>query len=326
MPMPLRMARINEDLAGVRSALDNTVRRLSTQQEQAQREIESVRARLLEVLKPDTLRRAERLARLTQRLETLERGVTKEQTACVQALEQVLAAVNQGGDKVSQQLADTHMAHLAPSAVATPHVTSSEASNANNPEPFREKASGSSTSQRRDSGVTQPLLANNGSIKQPSVASVPQGTNPVESAADVRHDSHLVLLSESQNRAEISEADTRESTTTNRKADAEAHPSWPAPGPASFYRPKLPLVFDISTPQALRVNSSTSRNTPTETLGFLPEASSDLTAEPFCIDGGTGPDGAGVSFTSTYAREGAGRGAVVTRTYEGGAARVSVFN
>merc|ERR1712232_240733 len=118
----------------------------------------------------------------------------------------------------------------------------------------------------------------------------------------------------------MTEGDSRVSTTTNRRgspghlqADFEVKSPWPAPSPASFYRPKLPMVFDISTPQAVGFNSATARHIPRETMDLLGEASADLS-----FVSGVMPDGISGTVTSAHAYDSTRAGPIADHAREDG--------
>jgi len=86
-----RMEHMHEEVANLRNQLDEQLRKLGEQQDQAEAEIEELRVRLLDILTPDMLRRSERVGRLRQRLELLRNGVGSEQAECVKVLSALLS-------------------------------------------------------------------------------------------------------------------------------------------------------------------------------------------------------------------------------------------
>jgi len=115
----LRMARIGEQLAELRTMLNANIRHHGLQQERAGAEIEGLRVRLLDGLTPDTLRRSRRLARLSQRLDQLERCVGHEQAECLGMLEALLAAVERRSTTLADvAVCETSAVHSAPAATA----------------------------------------------------------------------------------------------------------------------------------------------------------------------------------------------------------------
>ncbi|CAE8590587.1 unnamed protein product [Polarella glacialis] len=95
--VPLRMARIKEQLAELQEMVHSNVQRMDAQQQEAASEIARLRERLLDSLTPAALRRADRLAKLAGRLEVLERGVGQEQAEVVRVMEAVLSTVEKNG-------------------------------------------------------------------------------------------------------------------------------------------------------------------------------------------------------------------------------------
>eukprot|EP00931_Biecheleriopsis_adriatica_P031646 TRINITY_DN18526_c0_g1_i2.p1 TRINITY_DN18526_c0_g1~~TRINITY_DN18526_c0_g1_i2.p1 ORF type:complete len:578 (+),score=144.20 TRINITY_DN18526_c0_g1_i2:89-1822(+) len=132
-PMPLRMARIQEQLAELQDMLTSSVQRVEAQQTEAATELEHLRARLLDALSPVTLRRTDRLKRLAMRLEALERGVGREQAECVKVMEAVLATVERNGKAASavcQHLAGSSFGASPAAAVAAAAVSASSGNKA----------------------------------------------------------------------------------------------------------------------------------------------------------------------------------------------------
>lgn len=128
--LALRMARIGAQLAELREMLGANAQRLGAQQARAAAEIAGLRAKLLDALAPDALQRGERLARLSRRLDHLERGVGREQAECVRVLEALLAAVERSratADTMCQQplAAAWTSNHAVWTAAASPAVAAS---------------------------------------------------------------------------------------------------------------------------------------------------------------------------------------------------------
>jgi len=94
-----RMVRVREEVTDLRNQLDERLRKLGEQQDEAEAEIELLRVRLLDVLTPDMLRRSERVSRLKERLELLRRGVGSEQAECVKVLSALLSRMESNRSK-----------------------------------------------------------------------------------------------------------------------------------------------------------------------------------------------------------------------------------
>mmetsp|Transcript_30933 Transcript_30933/g.59745 ORF Transcript_30933/g.59745 Transcript_30933/m.59745 type:complete len:445 (-) Transcript_30933:1252-2586(-) len=86
-----RMVHVREEVTDLRNQLDENLRKLGEQQDQAEAKIEELRVRLLDILTPDMLKRSKRVGRLRERLELLRHGVGSEQAECVRVLSAVLS-------------------------------------------------------------------------------------------------------------------------------------------------------------------------------------------------------------------------------------------